>query len=176
MGKPLTREETGATYSAICPECMDLLHIDEHFVHCPNRCYVVTFNQHVAHTGEWTRARESKEHDGLKQIAAAWLEKQGYVPEIEAQYRLSRPVQIRKGRLERHVQVDVVGRKRGRDIVAIECGTQKPRTFDVLHRSFKLVYRWRFGWKEPRSVPMKEEFKGLRLTWTTDRPNGYYRS
>src|SRR5581483_9271592 len=79
MDERLNRRVTGRTYSARCHECFELLTITgksfkAKLVTCPNGCYEASFANHLAQTGEFTYARESKDHYKLKEKAADWLE------------------------------------------------------------------------------------------------------
>ena len=122
-----------------------------------------------------SRSRESKEHDELKAAAEAWLKKQGYKTEIEAGFRLSRPIKIRGDRdAETHIKVDVVGYK-GRHSIAIECGDVKRPTLDALYHKFDQIFRWRHGKKEPKLVVRGQKYPGLRLTPVDFVPQGNYR-
>jgi hypothetical protein len=117
--------------------------------------------------------RESKEHFGLKERASRWLKKRGFDVETEVGCRLSRAVKIRPERgAQKYIIIDVVGLKRGRPLVAVECESCKPLTLEVLACKFKEVWRLKHGAKsEPERFMPLRRYKSLRLVYRVDVPN-----
>src|SRR5260221_7587702 len=138
MPKRLTRTVRRVPIGAVLcpyPDCMDILKVVAGGYRCGN-CLQEFPDSNPGF--RFSLARESKEHDQLKETAAKWLKKQGYRTETEVGFRLSRPIKIRATRdAEKYIKVDVVGYKGRRPVVAIECGYTKRPTFDVLHHKFE---------------------------------------
>ncbi len=122
-----------------------------------------------------SRERESREHRDLKKKACRWLETRGFQTEMECGCGLSRAVEIRKGRSQEYVIVDAVGFKRGRHVVAVECGSEKKGKLEVLTRGFAEVWLWRHGAREPRRIEKTKRFRGLRMDVGVEAPNAAFR-
>ena len=109
-------------------------------------------------------SRETERHLELKDRAGVWLRRRGFTSVHEEQsYSLSRTLALRRDRPQRYVRVDVVARRSGRDVVAVECGTCEPLKLEALTYRFSQVWHWRFGADEPRRLPKSHRFPGLRI-------------
>jgi hypothetical protein len=83
-------------------------------------------------------------HQSLKRDAAAFLRAKRYAVKMEYVYRLSGPIRIGE-RMSECLRIDVAGLRKGKPVIAIECGECSSAKLEFLKTIFNEVWHWNFN-------------------------------
>ena len=95
---------------------------------------------------------QSDAHFWLKDRSEEWLRARGFKATFERAYFLSPAMDLGRGRRQGLVRIDVVKVRRGRDVVAVECGECHRAKLEALTCAFREVWHWPYGADEPVQV------------------------
>ena len=154
------------------PNCGGELDDDGDLQNCLKCDYSAPTGSHEPQTPMLSRV--SKEHEGLKGRVIRWLKSRGFTTETEYGCELPRAVRLRRYRApQKYVIPDVVGLKKGRPVVAVECGDCKRNKLDLLARGFPEVWHWPHGANAPKQIIRPARLKRLKFVYGVEVPNPY---